>query len=63
MRPDTCIEEINGQWFVCVDSSSIDEPISYRTGEIINSGVHGPFKSQSEATAWFKDYDRQAAQD
>ena len=57
MRPDSCIEEVNGEWFVCVDSSSIDEPITYSAGEIVNGGVYGPFNSQSSALSWLREYD------
>lgn len=63
MRSDSCIEEINGEWFVCVDSSSIDDPITYRGGEIVNAGVDGPFMSEAAAECWLEQYDRRTAQE
>lgn len=58
-RTDQCIEEINDEWFVNVDSSSINEPITYRSGTIINSGVHGPFRTEHKAQRWLEGYNNQ----
>ena len=56
-RGDSCIEGIDGEWFVCVDPSSIDAPIIYSGGDIKNSGVHGPLESYDDAESWLSGYD------
>ena len=62
MSQYTAIEEINGQWFVCTDSTDIN-PESLRFSdrgsgpELVGpDGVHGPFDSESEAEKWLSSY-------
>ena len=58
IRSDSCVEEINGEWFVCVDASSIDVAIVYDGYGELPDGIHGPFESEDDAVAWLVDYDK-----
>jgi len=60
--PQTTIEEINGKWFVCTDSTDID-PQSLRWQDRGNgpelvepSSVYGPFRTERAAQHWLDDY-------
>lgn len=61
----TCIEEINGQWFCCTDSTSIDKPLQFRDlgngPELMNDNVYGPFATEAEAIKWLRTIDPDTA--
>lgn len=58
----TAVEEINGQWFVSVDSSDIVESeLRFQNRGngvelIAPDGVHGPFDTEAEAQSWLDEY-------
>ncbi len=64
MRPDSCIEDRGGMWYVCVDSSDMANPLRFRNYgsglDVVNAGVHGPFDSETNARLWLCEYDEES---
>ncbi len=60
-RQDSCVQEIDEEWFVSTDTSSINCKLIFRDVgngiELVNDGIEGPFSTEERALDWLRAYD------